>query len=31
MISLKPGENIGEEVHKLDQFLRVGKANARHA
>lgn len=23
LMSLKPGEDIGEEVHKLDQFLRV--------
>lgn len=23
VMSLKPGEDIGEEVHKLDQFIRV--------
>ncbi len=23
LMSLKPGEDIGEEVHELDQFLRV--------
>ncbi len=23
VMSLKPGEDIGEEVHKLDQFLRI--------
>ncbi len=23
VMSLRPGEDIGEEVHKLDQFLRV--------
>jgi len=23
VMSIKPGEDIGEEVHKLDQFLRV--------
>ena len=33
VMSLKPGEDIGAEVHKLDQFFRVeegeGKAVAR--
>lgn len=30
VMSLKPGEEIGEEVHQLDQFLRVeaGKGKA---
>lgn len=23
LMSLKPGEDIGEEVHKLDQFIRI--------
>ena len=23
LMSLKPGEEIGEEVHKLDQFIRI--------
>lgn len=23
LMSLKPGEDIGEEVHRLDQFLRI--------
>lgn len=23
LMSLKPGEDIGEEVHTLDQFIRV--------
>lgn len=25
VMSLKPGEDIGEEVHRLDQFIRVEK------
>ena len=25
VMSLKPGEDIGEEVHNLDQFLRIEK------
>jgi mannose-6-phosphate isomerase-like protein (cupin superfamily) len=25
VMSLQPGEDIGEEVHKLDQFLRIEK------
>lgn len=25
LMSLRPGEDIGEEVHELDQFLRVEK------
>jgi hypothetical protein len=30
VMSLKPGEDIGAEAHKLDQFFRVGrKAKAR--
>jgi len=30
VMSIKPGEEIGEEVHKLDQFIRVeeGKCTA---
>lgn len=30
VMALKPGEDIGEEVHQLDQFIRVekGKGNA---
>lgn len=28
-MSLKPGEEIGEEVHDLDQFLRVEKGNGK--
>ena len=29
VMSLKPGEDIGAEVHQLDQFLRVEKAKAK--
>ena len=29
VMSLKPGEDIGAEVHKLDQFFRVEEAKAR--
>ncbi|MBI2449971.1 MAG: cupin domain-containing protein [Candidatus Nealsonbacteria bacterium] len=29
VMSLKPGEEIGEEVHDLDQFLRVEKGNGK--
>ena len=29
VMSLKPGEDIGEEVHKLDQFLRVEKGKGK--
>ena len=28
VMSLKPGEEIGEEVHKLDQFIRVEAGEA---
>ena len=28
-MSLKPGEDIGAEVHKLDQFFRVEKGEGR--
>jgi len=28
-MSLKPGEDIGEEVHKLDQFLGVEKGKGK--
>jgi mannose-6-phosphate isomerase-like protein (cupin superfamily) len=28
LMSLKPGEEIGEEVHKLDQFIRVEDGEA---
>lgn len=27
VMALKPGEDIGEEVHELDQFIRVEKGN----
>lgn len=27
LMSLKPGEDIGEEVHDVDQFLRVDQGN----
>ena len=27
LMSLKPGEDIGEEVHKVDQFFRVEKGS----
>ena len=29
VMSLKPGEEIGEEVHKLDQFIRVEEGKAK--
>ncbi len=29
VMSLKPSEDIGEEVHTLDQFIRVEKGNGR--
>ncbi len=29
LMSLKPGEDIGEEVHELDQFLRVEKGTGK--
>jgi mannose-6-phosphate isomerase-like protein (cupin superfamily) len=29
LMSLKPGEDIGEEVHTLDQFLRVEKGTGK--
>jgi len=29
VMSLKPGEDIGAEVHKLDQFFRVEKGEGR--
>lgn len=29
LMSLKPGEEIGEEVHDLDQFLRVEEGRGR--
>ena len=28
LMSLKPGEEIGEEVHRLDQFIRFEAGNA---
>ena len=28
VMSLKPGEDIGEEVHKLDQFIRIEAGQA---
>ncbi len=28
-MSLKPGEDIGEEVHSVDQFIRCEKGNAK--
>ena len=28
VMSLKPGEEIGEEVHKLDQFIRIEAGEA---
>lgn len=27
IMSLKPGEEIGEEIHKLDQFFRIEKGS----
>ncbi|MEX1063762.1 MAG: cupin domain-containing protein [Candidatus Paceibacterota bacterium] len=29
VMSLKPGEDIGEEVHDLDQFLRIDAGNGK--
>ncbi|NWF52280.1 MAG: cupin domain-containing protein [Nitrospirae bacterium] len=29
VMSLKPGEEIGEEVHELDQFIRIEKGKGR--
>jgi mannose-6-phosphate isomerase-like protein (cupin superfamily) len=29
VMSLKPGEDIGEEVHSLDQFIRVEKGEGK--
>ena len=29
LMSLKPREEIGEEVHKLDQFIRIEKGQAK--
>ena len=29
VMSLKPGEDIGEEVHKLDQFFRVEEGEGK--
>ncbi len=29
VMSLKPSEDIGEEVHNLDQFIRVEKGDAK--
>jgi mannose-6-phosphate isomerase-like protein (cupin superfamily) len=29
VMSLKPGEEIGEEVHQLDQFIRVESGTAK--
>ena len=29
VMSLKPGEEIGEEVHKLDQFIRIEKGQGK--
>ncbi|MFH1820726.1 MAG: cupin domain-containing protein [Candidatus Nealsonbacteria bacterium] len=29
LMSLKPGEDIGEEVHSLDQFLRVEEGEGK--
>ena len=29
VMSLKPGEEIGEEVHELDQFIRVEEGEGR--
>ena len=29
IMSLKPGEEIGEEVHELDQFIRIEKGTGR--
>jgi mannose-6-phosphate isomerase-like protein (cupin superfamily) len=29
VMSLRPGEEIGEEVHELDQFIRIEKGKGR--
>lgn len=29
LMNIKPGDEIGEEVHKLDQFLRFEKGNGK--
>jgi len=29
VMSLRAGEDIGEEVHKLDQFIRIEKGNGK--
>ncbi|MDD3607475.1 MAG: cupin domain-containing protein [Candidatus Moranbacteria bacterium] len=29
LMSLKPGEEIGEEVHELDQFIRIEKGKGK--
>jgi len=29
LMSLKPGEEIGEEIHTLDQFLRIEKGTGK--
>lgn len=29
VMSLKPGQDIGEEVHKVDQFIRIEKGKGR--
>ena len=29
VMTLKPGEDIGEEVHQLDQFIRVEKGSGQ--
>jgi len=29
LMSLNPGEEIGEEVHHLDQFIRIEQGNAK--
>lgn len=29
LMSLKPGEEIGEEIHELDQFIRVEKGTGK--
>jgi mannose-6-phosphate isomerase-like protein (cupin superfamily) len=29
VMNLKPGEEIGEEVHGLDQFIRIEKGNGK--
>lgn len=29
LMSLKPGEEIGEEVHELDQFIRIESGNGK--